>query len=88
VAGEAGIAAGPPATLDFADAAILSLGAARAARSGTLIELGCPAEGRFVLALNDAQQRLLAAGPEGALDKRVADRLQKVADERGQVSKQ
>jgi hypothetical protein len=40
-----------PLTIDEADAAVLALTAAAAAKSGLLVALGNPAEGRFLVAL-------------------------------------
>jgi hypothetical protein len=48
-----------PATLDQADAAALALAAAVAARSGTLWVVSNPCEGRFMLALDARQARVL-----------------------------
>jgi len=49
-------------TLDQADAAILALAAARAARRGVLAATGNPAEGRFIFALDTVQARKLGLG--------------------------
>ncbi len=61
LAREAGVEAATPSTLDFADAAVLALGAGGASLAGALIELRSPAEGSFVLALNPAQAAIAAA---------------------------
>lgn len=47
----------PPRTLDEADAAVLALSAAAAARTKSLIELHSAAEGRFAIALDKPQSR-------------------------------
>jgi hypothetical protein len=44
----------PPRTLDEADAAVLALSAAASAATGSLLELHCPAEGRFAVAFEAA----------------------------------
>ncbi len=49
-----------PANLDQADAAALALAAAASARSGTLWVVSNPCEGRFMLALDNHQARVLA----------------------------
>jgi hypothetical protein len=43
-----------PRTLDEADAAVLALSAAASAATGSLLELHCPAEGRFAVAFEAA----------------------------------
>ena len=69
------VEAAAPASLDFADAAILALGALQAGRVGALIELNSADEGRFVLGLGPAQRRTLEAYLDGAaLDKHATDR--------------
>ena len=47
----------PPRTLDEADAAVLALSAAASAATGSLLELRCPAEGRFAVAFEAAPAR-------------------------------
>jgi hypothetical protein len=49
------IEAGAPPSLDFADAAIMALGARSTVHSGAMVELRSPAEGNFVLALSPRQ---------------------------------
>ncbi|SRR5579875_892040 len=49
------IEASTPPTLDFADAAIMALGARLTIRCGAMIELRSPAEGNFVLTLSPEQ---------------------------------
>ena len=66
LAREVDVDAGPPATLDFADAAILALSARQASDAGTLIALSSPQEGSFVLGLSHAQRRLLGWPQDGA----------------------
>jgi hypothetical protein len=55
------VAASAPRTLDQADAAVMALAAALSARRGALWTVSHPCEGRFMLALDDAQSRCLAA---------------------------
>lgn len=77
---ETRVDAGRPATLDFADAAILALGALAASRIGAMIELRSAEEGRFVFGLSHAQRRMVGACLEGGtLDKRAVDELHKDA---------
>jgi predicted nuclease with RNAse H fold len=78
-----GIEAAVPATVDFADAAVLALGALQAARVGALIELHNAEEGSFVLGLSRTQQLTLG----GYLDSAALDKHAKDRSHRSQVGK-
>jgi Protein of unknown function (DUF429) len=58
----------PAATLDQADAAVLALSAAIAAREGVLAMIEAPEEGRFMLALDHERARLLKSCGTAASD--------------------
>jgi hypothetical protein len=58
-----------PTTLDEADAAVLALSAVASSDAGALIELHCPAEGRFAVAFPSTSNRLREFAGSGAIGK-------------------